>query len=166
MWHPFKFKFIYKAHLKTTSDVPKCWTIRRNNSKRNRKVGSWVGFFLFVILFYQNACYGCKNTENWTWSDFFYDRRKFRRQCVNVIDTTSGRIHFLMCENFIYFISSYKNDFSSIVLVNYNNPEKDSVKLVVFVKLFYCHEHCHEKSFCWTFFCKFIDQLLGKPVNS
>ncbi len=32
--------------------------------------------------------------------DFFYDARKFRRQCVNVIDTTWGRIYFLMCENF------------------------------------------------------------------
>ncbi len=31
---------------------------------------------------------------------FFYDRRKFRRQCVNVIDTAWGRVYFLMCENF------------------------------------------------------------------
>ncbi len=45
-------------------------------------------FFIFVILSYQNACYGCENAENWKWSDFFYDEWKFRRQCVNVIDTT------------------------------------------------------------------------------
>jgi len=41
-----------------------------------------------------------KNAENRTWSEFFYDGRKFRRQCVNVIDTMWGRIYFLTCENF------------------------------------------------------------------
>ncbi len=30
----------------------------------------------------------------------FYDGRKFRRQCVKVIDTLGGRIYFLTCENF------------------------------------------------------------------
>ncbi len=30
----------------------------------------------------------------------FFDGRKFRRQCANVIDTTWGRIYFLTCENF------------------------------------------------------------------
>ncbi len=30
----------------------------------------------------------------------FFDGRKFRRQCANVIDSTWGRIYFLMCENF------------------------------------------------------------------
>ncbi len=29
----------------------------------------------------------------------FFDGRKFRRQCANVIDTTWGRIYFLTCEN-------------------------------------------------------------------
>ncbi len=28
-----------------------------------------------------------KNTENQTWSKFFYDGRKFQRQCVDVIHT-------------------------------------------------------------------------------
>ncbi len=55
-------------------------------------------FSIFVILSYQNACYGCENAE--TWSKFFYDWRKFRRQCVNMIDTTWGRIYFSTCENF------------------------------------------------------------------
>ncbi len=27
--------------------------------------------FVFVILSYQNACYGCENAENRTWSEFF-----------------------------------------------------------------------------------------------
>ncbi len=31
----------------------------------------------------------------------FFDGRKFRRQCANVIDTTWGRIYFLTCENFV-----------------------------------------------------------------
>ncbi len=56
-------------------------------------------FFVFVILSYQNACYGCENAENRTWSEFSYDGRKFRRQCVNVIDTW-GCIYFLTCEKF------------------------------------------------------------------
>ncbi len=33
-------------------------------------------------------------------SNFFYDGRKFWRQCLDVIDTTWGRIYFLTCENF------------------------------------------------------------------
>ncbi len=32
--------------------------------------------FLFSI-FYQNACYRCKNAENRTWSEFFYYRQSF-----------------------------------------------------------------------------------------
>ncbi len=41
-----------------------------------------------------------KNAKSRTRSEFFYDGRKFRRQCVNVIDTTWGRIYFSTCENF------------------------------------------------------------------
>ncbi len=41
-----------------------------------------------------------KNAKNRTRSKFFYDGRKFRRQCVNVIDITWGRIYFSTCENF------------------------------------------------------------------
>ncbi len=57
-------------------------------------------FFVFLILSHQNACYGYENAENRTWSEFFYDGRKFQRQCVNVIDTTWGHIYFLTYENF------------------------------------------------------------------
>ncbi len=42
-----------------------------------------------------------KTQKTWTWSEFFYDGRKFRRRCVNVIDTTWGHIYFLTCENFV-----------------------------------------------------------------
>ncbi len=35
-----------------------------------------------------------------TWSEFSYDGQKFQRQCVNMIDTTWGRIYFLTCEYF------------------------------------------------------------------
>ncbi len=41
-----------------------------------------------------------ENAKNQTRSEFFYDGRKFRRQCVNVIDITWGRIYFSTCENF------------------------------------------------------------------
>ncbi len=51
---------------------------------------------IFIILSYYNACYACKNSENQTWSYFFYDGRKFWRQCVNVIDTMWDRIFFLL----------------------------------------------------------------------
>ncbi len=69
-------------------------------------------FFVFLILSYQNACYGCENAENRTWSDFFLWRTKFRRQCVDVIDTW-GWIYFLTCNHFglfifIKFLSSFK----------------------------------------------------------
>ncbi len=58
-------------------------------------------FFIFVILSYHNACYKCENVENQTWSDLFFNYgQKFQRQCVNVIDTTSGRIYFLKCGDF------------------------------------------------------------------
>ncbi len=40
-----------------------------------------------------------RRKSNLVWF-FFYDGRKFRRQCVNVIDTTWGRIYFSTCENF------------------------------------------------------------------
>ncbi len=36
----------------------------------------------------QNACQDAKNAKNRTRSNFFYYGRKFRRQCVNVIDIT------------------------------------------------------------------------------
>ncbi len=40
------------------------------------------------------------DAKNLTRSEFFYDGRKFRRQCANVIDITWGRIYFSMCEHF------------------------------------------------------------------
>ncbi len=46
------------------------------------KTCAFFHFFLFLIPSYQNACYGCENAENRTWSEFFYDRRKFRTQCA------------------------------------------------------------------------------------
>ncbi len=50
-------------------------------------VGNWMNkgheifacvflFFVFLILSYQNACYGCENAENRTWSEFFLWRTK------------------------------------------------------------------------------------------
>ncbi len=57
-------------------------------------------FFVFVILSYQNACYGCKIAENQTWSDFFSTDESFGGKCANVIDTIWGRINFFTCENF------------------------------------------------------------------
>ncbi len=41
-----------------------------------------------------------KNAENQTRYNFFCDGWKFRRQCVNVIDTTWARIYFSTSDNF------------------------------------------------------------------
>ncbi len=57
-------------------------------------------FFVFLILSYQNACNGCENAENRTWSEIVFDRRKFQRQCATMIDTTWGRIYLWTCEIF------------------------------------------------------------------
>ncbi len=34
-------------------------------------------FFVFLILSYQNACYGCENAENRNWSYFFMTNESF-----------------------------------------------------------------------------------------
>ncbi len=74
----------------------------------------------------QNACYRCENTENWTQSKYFYDR-KFRRQCVNVIDTMWGRIYFLMCEmdeNFRLGVQR-PSVFNDLYFLQWNIKKKD-----------------------------------------
>ncbi len=52
-------------------------TAHTENWSRVKVLAHWVRnlrmrFFVFVILSYQNACYGCENAENRTWSEFFY----------------------------------------------------------------------------------------------
>ncbi len=42
----------------------------------------------------QNACHGCEKCKKSNPIRIFFDGRKFRRQCVNVIDITWGRIYF------------------------------------------------------------------------
>ncbi len=97
------------SHLSTWPST--VWNVRFIWLSRVKAIAHWVWnfcmrfsvfffSFIFVILSYQNACYGCENAENRTWSEFFYDGRKFQRQCVNVIDTTWGHIYFSTCENF------------------------------------------------------------------
>ncbi len=52
-------------------------------------------FLLYLSSFpIKNACYRCQNTENRTWSELFYDGRKFWRQCVNVIDNVRSYLFF------------------------------------------------------------------------
>lgn len=64
-------------------------------------------FFVFIVVMNLNLAHwvkklatNAKNTDNRTWSKFFYYGRKFWRQYVDVIDTTCGRIYFLTCKNF------------------------------------------------------------------
>ncbi len=55
-------------------------------------------FSVFIMLSYQMLDMDCKNAENLTFvyeKKFFYDRRKFRRQCVNRIDATWSLFFFL-----------------------------------------------------------------------
>ncbi len=48
-----------------------------------------------------------------------YDGRKFRRKCVNVIDTTCDCIYFLMCENFSW---EFRTQFARIWVLWYLKP--------------------------------------------
>ncbi len=57
-------------------------------------------FFRFVILSYQNACYGCENAENGTWSDFYFLRQTKVSEAVCKRDWHNSHIYFLTCENF------------------------------------------------------------------
>ncbi len=69
-------------------------------TESNILLSCFFTFFRITILSYQNACYGCENIENRTWSKFSFDGQKFQSQCPNVTDTTWGRIYFLTCYNF------------------------------------------------------------------
>ncbi len=66
-----------------------------------------------------------KNTKNRTRSEFFYDGRKFRRQCANVIDITWGRIYFSTCENFGWKIRTQCAMALSIELCSSCPPSKE-----------------------------------------
>ncbi len=77
-------------------------------------------FFIFIVLSYQNACNGCENAENRTWSEFLYDGRMFRRQCVNMIDTTWGRIYFfnVNVKTNVYILVLAKSCLTYLILVD------------------------------------------------
>ncbi len=68
-----------------------------------------------------------KNAKNRTRSKFFYDGRKFRRQCANVIDITWGRIYFSTCENFglsvQWPLDVEGKIFSKLKIKSYNNKQ-------------------------------------------
>ncbi len=57
---------------------------------------AFFSFFVFVILSYQNACYGCENAENRTRSEFLWRTKVSEAVCKR----DWGRIYFLTCENF------------------------------------------------------------------
>ncbi len=83
-------------------------TVHVGSAIRIKVLAHWVrnfhmrflGCFIFVILSYQNACYNSKTQKIEPGQKNIYDRRKFQRQCVIVIDTTWGRICFLTCKSF------------------------------------------------------------------
>ncbi len=65
----------------------------------------WIlAFACTVALNYQNAsqnaCYGCEKHNKSNPILIFFYGRKFRRQCVNMIDITWGCIYFSRCEHF------------------------------------------------------------------
>ncbi len=66
-----------------------------------------------------------KTQKNRTRPEFFYDGRKFRRQCANVIDITWGRIYFSTCENFgLRNLDIEGKIFSKLKIKSYNNKHK------------------------------------------
>ncbi len=57
-------------------------------------------FFVFLHPFLSKCMQRMRKRRKSNLIQKKIDGRKFRRQCANVIDTTWGRIYFLMCENF------------------------------------------------------------------
>ncbi len=82
----------------------RCFVLRDEvDELDNRHSGFWrslVRWLWIVKTPLKMLATDAKNAENLTRYNFFYDWRKFRRQCVNMIDTTWGRIYFSTCENF------------------------------------------------------------------
>ncbi len=57
-------------------------------------------FFRFLHPFLSKCMQRMRKRRKSNLILIFFDGRKFRRQCANVIDTTWGRIYLLTCENF------------------------------------------------------------------
>ncbi len=100
----------------------------------------WINLSVVILDFGVHLCSGSeltkhlskcllqmRKTENWTQSKYFYDGRKFRRQCVNVIDTMWGRIYFLMCETDENFGLGVQRPsvFNDLYFLQWNIKKKD-----------------------------------------
>ncbi len=67
----------------------------------NRHSGFWRSWWLWTVITpLKKLATDAKKKKNRTRSEFFYDPRKFRRQCVNVIEIMCGCIYFSTCEHF------------------------------------------------------------------
>ncbi len=64
-------------------------------------------FLVFVILSYQNACYGCENAENRTWSDLFLWRMKvLEAMCkVRYFRTLKNKYDLTLCQSRLHTAS-------------------------------------------------------------
>ncbi len=69
-WHMQIFMALF--HLHTWHTQSKIFVCIFSGVVRGGGIGWGFGSFAFLILSYQNACYGCKNAENRTWSNFFF----------------------------------------------------------------------------------------------
>ncbi len=70
-WGGVHFKKNLKIN-KTKKHYDVKWVILKTKGPYTLSPKFSYAFFVFVILSYQNACYGCKNAENRTRSDFFF----------------------------------------------------------------------------------------------
>ncbi len=75
----------------------------------------WIlAFACMVALNYQNtsqnACYGGEKRRKSNPFQFFYDARKFRRQCVNMIDNMKSYLFFNVRKFRMKFLDSVCND--------------------------------------------------------
>ncbi len=106
---------------------------------------SFFRFFVFPILSYQNACNGYENAENLF---FFFDGRKFRRQCANVIDNVRSYLFFNVRKFWTKISDSSVcnglNTENTSLLVNNSN-----------ISLQFPPRHIHGNYFCWGFAASF-----------
>ncbi len=79
LWDPCGPVWILRA-LRSSGECAEflCSALRSLHTK-----SEIFAFFVFLILSYQNACYGIEPDPN-----FFMTDESFGGQCVNVIDTT------------------------------------------------------------------------------
>ncbi len=100
----------------------RCFVLRDEvDELDNRHSGFWrsiVRWLWIVKTPLKMLATDAKNAENRTRSEFFYDGRKFRRQCVNVIDDNVRSYLFFNVRKFRTQCAMTLNTLESLITVN------------------------------------------------